>query len=561
MKKILIGLAWPYVNGDLHIGHLAGYLFPADIFARFHRFLGNDVLMVSGSDCYGTPITIEADRRGLHPKDIIDEYHAKNVSLFKELGISFDLYTKTTTETHKNITQEIFLALLNKGYVIKKTTPQYYSPAEKKFLPDRYVEGICPHCDYEGTRSDQCENCGRVLEQGELINPKSKENGKKVELRDTEHYFIDWQKFEPFLKSYLEKRKGRWREWVWNEAFGWLKEGLKPRAITRDLDWGIELPLKDISEDKRIRHIEEKRIYVWFEAVIGYLSASIEWSHNQTKKGKKVSWEDFWCNERAERSYFMGKDNLAFHALFWPGELYGYDEHIHLPDNLFINQFLTLEGQKFSKSRNIIIDSKYITETYGNDPVRFYLTSISPEKRDANFSWAEFVNKHNDVLIGNLGNFINRTLTLARDATFQEKLVEKKIQNHVEKKLEEAKEAMLHGEGKKYLETLLALSDEGNKYLSKHEPWKQKDSATHIFHKTMTNCAMILLGVQTLLKPLLPETCQKMEKMTGITLSLWPQKGELKRALQKINIEESRPLFRKIEKEVIEFERGKLLVQ
>ena len=339
----------------------------------------------------------------------------------KELGISFDLYTKTDNPNHKKIVQDFFVKLLERGLIFKKETEQYYSPEEKRFLPDRYVEGKCPHCGFAEARSDQCENCGRVLSPGELQNPKNRTSGKPAALKPTEHYFFDWPKLQPFLEKYVAGREG-WRNWVLKETEGWLKTGLKPRAITRDLDWGVEIPIERIPKELRIDNYEHKRIYVWFEAVIGYFSASLEWAELQGKQ-----WEDWWYDKDAIHAYFMGKDNLVFHTLFWPGQLHACDEKLHLPDLPVINQFLNLEGRKFSKSRGIIIDSKYFVETYGLDALRFYLTLIAPESADTDFTWADFVGKNNEILIGNLGNFVNRTLTLAQALEFDGKNIDKKL--------------------------------------------------------------------------------------------------------------------------------------
>ncbi|MEK7077069.1 MAG: class I tRNA ligase family protein, partial [Patescibacteria group bacterium] len=261
MAKVLVAVAWPYVNGDIHIGHLAGYLLPADIYARFNRFLGNAVLMVSGSDCYGTPITLEADKRGVRPEDIVEEYHEKNKRLFLEtLNLSFDIYTKTTTKNHQQVVQDFFVRLIEKGLIFKDTARQYYSESERRFLPDRYVEGTCPKCGYEGARSDQCDKCGALLDPGELLNPRSKPNGAAVILKLTEHYFLDWPKLEPFLRKFVAGQKG-WREWVLHETEGWLRGGLKPRAITRDIDWGIPIPTDRLPENLRFEGAEHKRIF------------------------------------------------------------------------------------------------------------------------------------------------------------------------------------------------------------------------------------------------------------------------------------------------------------
>jgi len=540
-KKIFVGVAWPYVNGDIHVGHLAGYLLPADIFARFHRYIGNDVLMVSGSDCFGTPITIEADKRGTSPQDIVDEYHAKNVHLFQKLDISYDRYTKTTTENHIALAQQFFLTLLEKEYIFKDTTQQYYSEEENRFLPDRYVIGTCPQCGLVDARSDQCDSCGKVLESGELESPRSRLSGSPVSLKDTEHYFLDWPKLEPFLKKYVQGKGHEWRDWVCKETEGWQRQGLKPRAITRDLDWGVPLPEDQIPEEKKIAHIKNKRLYVWFEAVIGYLSASIEWAEGSKK------WKDWWYNKDARHYYFMGKDNLIFHTLFWPGELHAYDENLNLPDVPAINQFLQLEGRQFSKSRGIILGLDQLDEEYGNDPLRFYIASIMPETHDTNFNWDNFARTHNNVLIANLGNFINRTLTLSQDVKMHAHFVHRKALHHTKHAMEKAYDALENTQFKKYVEAILELSSFGNKYMSDMRPWEEKDQDTEKFHKTMASCMHIVLALHALIKPLLPETYEKLSHMIGVDFPQWPNNKELITTLDGLHIENIKPLFKKIE--------------
>ena len=552
-----MAVAWPYVNGDIHIGHLAGYLLPADIFARFHRLIGNEVLMVSGSDCFGTPITLEADKRGVRPEVIVEEYHEKNKKLFLDtLNLSFDLYTKTDTEIHKKLVQEVFLRLANQGLIFKKESLQYYSDGEKRFLPDRYVEGACPYCGFESARSDQCDNCGRLLEQGEIKSPKSKLTGAAVNLKPTEHYFIDWPKLTLFLKKYIDSQKN-WRSWVLKETEHWLKEGLRSRPITRDLDWGVLIPTDRLPKDLQIEGAEHKRFYVWFEAVIGYLSASIEWGELN-----KRDWKDFWYGNDLLHAYFMGKDNLVFHTLFLPGELYGYDKKIHLPDQPFINQFLNLEGQKFSKSRGTTIDFKRVVETYGLDPVRFYLTSIMPESADTNFSWSDFVARVNDVLIGNFGNFINRTLTLGKDLLpLKNVSVEKEVQKNLETAFLKSRQALERGEFRKYLEAILELSDFGNKYMSRNEPWALEKKDKKKFAEVMGNALFILAGLLVLSAPLMPETNQKLSRILGLVdIVEWPKDKPieyLEALLKKSKIGSFEPLFNKIDPEIIEKERSK----
>ncbi|MFH0712872.1 MAG: methionine--tRNA ligase [Candidatus Jorgensenbacteria bacterium] len=557
-RKILIAVAWPYASGDIHVGHLAGYLLPADIFARFHRLRGNEVLMVSGSDCFGTPITIEAEKLGISPQEVVDKYHPQIVKLFEKLNIGFSengIYTKTTTANHKKVVQDFFVKLLDKGYIFKDKTDQYYSEEDKRFLPDRYVEGKCPQCGYEESRSDQCDNCGTVFSVGELINPKSKLSGGAVLIKQTEHYFLDWPKLQNFLDDYVKSSGRKWRTWVLKETEGWLKKGLKPRAITRDLDWGIEIPTDKIPEKLQIEGAEHKTIYVWFEAVIGYLSASREWAE---KNGK--DWKDWWYGKELEHAYFMGKDNLIFHTLFWPGELYGYDEKIHLPDYPAINQFLTLEGKKFSKSRGVTLDPAYVADTYGLDSLRFYLALIGPEAADANFSWEDFVGKNNSLFIGNFGNFVNRTLTLARGLDFGDAEIDKSVESVVLKLVNQGKKDLESYEFKKHASTVLELSDFGNKYLSKEEPWFLKGKEPEKFKEVMANALYVVLGLFLLIKPLLPGTYEKMEEMLSVGVDEWSgdEKQLLRELLRRVSIKKIKPLFERIDESVVEKEKAKI---
>lgn len=538
-KKIFIGVAWPYVNGDIHFGHLAGYLIPADIFARFHRFAGNDVLMVSGSDCHGTPTTIEADKRGLTPSQIVDEYHPKHEALFKQLGLSFDLYTRTDNPTHKRVVQDMFVSFIEKDFLYKETSDQYYSESEGRFLPDRYVEGQCPHCGDKEARSDQCDNCGRLLAQGELINPISKLSKTPVTVKQTEHYFFDWPKLESFLQSYVKERAANWRPWVANESLRWLENGLKGRPVTRDIDWGIEIPADRIPADKLLAGHEHKRLYVWFEAVIGYLSASIK----QSEEGGQ-DWKTFWHNDDAKHYYFAGKDNLVFHSLFWPGQLHAYDEKLHLPDVPAINQFLTLNNEAFSKSFGVTLDPKKILADFDLDIVRFYLCLIMPENSDSDFTWSDFIVKTNNLIIANLGNFIFRTLKLSEGLAIPDS--DAATQTLVNKTLDKARSAIEQCRFRDYAETILELSAEGNKYLSEQAPWKIKDDENKKA-TIMANALLITLGLAILLKPITPATVDKLNAMLSLTLDKWLDGDALAALVKNINLSNLEPLFKKIE--------------
>lgn len=547
-RKIVVAVAWPYVNGDLHIGHLAGYLVPADVIARFHRFYGDDVIMVSGSDCYGTPITVEADQRKITPEALVAEYHPKTVELFKYLQLSFDNYTTTLTDNHRDVTQKIFLAMMNKDLIIKQKSKQYYSPVENRFLPDRYVEGTCPKCGDTKSRSDQCDVCGSPLSPGELISPVSRNTRTPAELRETEHYFIDWPKLQPFLETYVASHESLWRPWIRAETRKWLKEGLQPRSITRDLDWGVPIPDSQIPTDKKLDHSESKRLYVWFEAVIGYLSASIEWASQAPGR----SWESFWKNDSTSNSskhyYAMGKDNLVFHTLFWPAQLHSFDETLHLPDVQAINNFLNLDGQKFSKSRGVTISCQELVENFGLDPVRFYMATISPEEADSNFTYDEYIGKHNSVLIANIGNFINRTLKLSEPVQFNATtLIDPEVESAITGFLNEAHAAIEKGSIRSYADALTSLSAAANKFITVKSPWVIKDRSDPAYIAALHNSMLFVLAIQALFVPLMPETSCKLAGMLGVASESWPSVQSLRELLPKIKLNAPQALFAKIE--------------
>lgn len=543
---IFIGVAWPYVNGDLHVGHLAGYLLPADIFARFSRRRGHEVLMVSGSDCFGTPITLEADKRGITPRAVVDEHHAHHLELFTKARIQYDLYTKTDTANHQQVTQDIFVALAKHGYLFTDKTEQYFSPTDQKFLPDRYVEGTCPKCHTPGARSDQCDACGSPLNQGDLINPVSKLTGEPVELKESEHYFVDWPKLQPFLQEYVDAttKSHPWRLWVENETRGWLTTGLQPRAITRDLDWGIPIPTDRLPKELIIAGADQKRIYVWFDAVIGYLSAAIEWAAGTDR------WEHFWKNTSAIHYYFMGKDNLIFHTLFWPGQLHGYDPSLHLPDVPAINQFLTLGNQKFSKSKGVIVDSQEIIDRFGVDAVRFYFTSIMPETADTSFTWDDFAAKTNNILIGTIGNFINRTLTLAKDLDCSTLAIDptSNVLTTVVDAITSGAAHLSKTEFKAYIEQITRLAEWGNKYLAETKPWSL-DRTSPEFSDVISAALVAVAGLAIMLPPLLPDASTNLQAQLGVSIANWPDAPTetLVSLVPSFHITNVKPLFSKVE--------------
>jgi len=574
-KKILIAVAWPYVNGDLHVGHLAGYLIPADIEARFHRLTGNDVLMVSGSDCHGTPITIEADKKNKTPQEIVEYYHKRDVKLFKKYKLSYNLYTKTTTKIHEKVVQDFFLELLHKGFIIKKKERQYYSMEDKKFLPDRYVEGECPLCHSKAQRGDQCEVCGRMLEQGSLVNPYSKLTKNKVSLKETEHYYIDLSKLSKDLENFVDSKSKIWRTWVYNEAKGWINEGLKPRAITRDIDWGIKIPFNRIPDKLKLDSFFEKRIYVWFEAVIGYLTAAKEWSVLASSsyecdkkcetdiiynffKGQSTDWRCWWKEKDSYHYYFLGQDNVVFHTILWPGQLIGVGQNYHLPDNVAANKFMNFQGKKFSKSRGWIVDSDFVAEKFGVDAVRYYVSMNLPENKEGNFIWKSFVDDINNELVANLGNFINRTLMFVQK-NFDGKvkgsdfLVDKIVKEKICACFQETRELINQVKLVEALRRIMELSSFGNKYFNDSKVWEKVEVESKKLEakKFIFNVLQIVQSLSILIEPYLPDASANLRDFLGLKpLEPIVHKDNWRfSVLDQITLRDTiRPLFRKISK-------------
>ena len=397
-ERIFIAVAWPYANGSLHLGQIAGCYLPADIFARYHRMKGNQVIMVSGSDQHGTPITLRADREGVSPQEVVDRFHGEFLESWRRLGISFDLFTTTGTENHAEVVQKLFLTLLEKGYIYKDTMLLPYSAEMDRFLPDRYVEGICPFCDDPGARGDQCDACGRTLNPTDLIEPRSAIGGSILEFRESEHFFLKLTAFQEPLLEWV-KQQSHWRPNVLNFTQRYLEDGLKDRAITRDIQWGIPIPLEGY---------ESKRIYVWFEAVTGYLSAAIEWAQRQ---GEPAAWEPYFRDSSTRGYYFIGKDNIPFHTIIWPAMLMG-DGSLERPYDVPANEFLNMEDAKISTSRNWAVWLPDYLDRFEPDPLRYVLSAIMPESSDSNFSWHDYVRRNNQELVATYGNLVHRVLTM-----------------------------------------------------------------------------------------------------------------------------------------------------
>jgi methionyl-tRNA synthetase len=512
--RILVCVAWPYANYLLHVGQAAGAYLPADIFARFHRLKGNDVLMVSGSDCHGTPITVTADREGITPQEVIDRYHPKILEVWEKFGISFDLFTTTLTENHYSVTQDVFRKLRENDLLYAKTEEYLFDPQAGRFLPDRYVEGTCPHCGYTDARGDQCDNCGKQLDAVELLNPRSKMSGATPVLRPSEHYFLRLSAMEGPLKEWVSKQ-GHWRKNVQNFTLGVLNEGLRDRAITRDISWGVPVPAEGY---------EDKRIYVWFDAVIGYLSASKEWA---ASTGDPEAWRPFWENAATKSYYFIGKDNIPFHTMIWPGMLMGYGG-LNLPFDVPANQYVNFSaGQKQSKSKGTGTWMLELLGTYAPDVVRFYLTTVMPETNDTEFREEDLIRANNDQLIATWGNLANRVISMIH-RNFDGVVPEAGELAPESKTILAEAAAAFDSVGAEYagchfrnaLQESLRLAQSANKYLDERAPWKAvKTDAAHA-GQTLAVALNIINALKVLLHPVIPFSTEQLHAGLGLTGSV-----------------------------------------
>ncbi len=600
-ENILIAIAWPYANAEIHVGNITGSHLPGDIVARYHRLKGNNVLMVSGTDSHGTPVTIRADQEGRPVEEVYKKYHDGFLELFQGYGITYDLFTTTHTENHFKVAQSIFLALQKNGFLYTETRPQWFSPSADRFLPDRYVEGTCYLCGYDAARSDQCDKCGNVLEPEKLINPRAKTGDGALELRDTEHFYLDLSMLEPEVKNFLRARADYMRETVLGESLGKIEaEGLKPRPITRDLDWGVPVPVEGW---------DDKRLYVWFEAVIGYLSAAIEWAKIN---GDLKAWQDWWTNPDARAFYFIGKDNIFFHTAMWPAELMGAGEQfmhifveedgkkLNLPYNVPANMFMNLEGQKISGSRNWAVWGRDALTRYDPDALRYYLTVNMPENRDSDWDWAEFVARNNNELVATWGNLANRVLSFC----------DKHWDGHVpdfgpggaeppplrpsDLSLLTVIEAGFQSVGRELdavhlraaLQEAMRLASEVNKYLDTCAPWFEIKTDKDAAARTIYTALKAIDSLKILLAPVLPFTCEKLHTYLGYDSPLFGEQyiatvtdslgehtvlryravgrtasptywkpSQLKPG-QKLN--QPGPLFKKLEESIVEEERARL---
>jgi methionyl-tRNA synthetase len=522
-RHILACAAWPYANGPRHIGHVSGFGLPCDMFARYQRMCGNPVLMVSGTDEHGTPIQVQADAEGVTARALADRYNRVIAEDLAGLDMSYDLFTRTTTKNHYSVVQDLFLGLYANGYIFARKSLGAVSPSTGRTLPDRYIEGTCPICGFDGARGDQCDNCGNQLDPVDLINPRSKINGETPAFVETEQFFLDLPAFADALGTWLQSKSGQWRPNVLKFSLNLLGE-LQPRAITRDLDWGVPIPLDGW------RDLPDKRIYVWFDAVIGYLSASIEWAR---RSGDPDAWRAWWQSPDALAYYFMGKDNIVFHAEIWPAMLLGYNGQgarggtpgplgtLGLPSEVVSSEFLTMEGRKFSSSRSVVIYVRDFLARYDVDALRYYVAVAGPESQDTDFTWSEFVRRNNDELVANWGNLVNRTISFAA-RNIGEIPGPGDLTPGDHELLARSRAAFgTVGESLAKCRFKLASTEvmrtlaEANKYLSDQAPWKLRESDPERM-RTICHVALQLVDDgKTLMTPFLPRSSQKVYEMLG----------------------------------------------
>jgi methionyl-tRNA synthetase len=509
-RHILVAVAWPYASGSLHLGHLAGAYLPPDIFARYHRLAGHRVLMVSGSDTHGTPITVKAEQEGVSPAEIVDRYHPEILGYWDSLGISFDLFTTTDTPNHHRVAQEFFTRLLENGYLYRKTEMQFYDEVRGQFLPDRYVEGTCPHCGYNPARGDQCDNCGKILDPQDLIDPVSKLSGTLPVERETEHYYWKLSAFEQPLLEWLEARQG-WRPHVINFARGMVREGLHDRSFTRDLDWGIPIPVDDLGPGKSI--------YVWWEAVMGYYSAPQEWAQIQ---GDPDAWKAWWTDPAAETYYFVGKDNIPFHAVYWPALLMGHGG-LNLPTDVPANQYITFKGEKASKSMGVGRSIGWYAERLQPDALRYAIASVLPEQNDTDLTGAQMIERINSELVATWGNLVNRVLSLA--AKHFDGAVPPRghpsdgdlaLIAGVDEALAEVGALIEKVELRMGLRRAMSAAQAVNVYLNEQEPWKTIKADRDRAATVLWTAIQAISGLRVALAPYLPFTTETLGSILGL---------------------------------------------
>ncbi len=549
-ETILIGVAWPYANGPLHMGHIAGAYLPADIFARYHRIKGNRVLMVSGSDQHGTPVTLRAESEGTTPQEVVSRYHRSFLESWRKLGISFDLFTTTGTENHAKVVHEMFLKLLDAGHIYRDTMPLPHCPACRRSLPDRYVVGICPSCGSPNARGDQCDECGKPLNPVDLVDIRCGICGATPEIRESEHFFLRLSSFTERLGGWIEKQE-HWRQNVRNFSRRYMSDGLRDRAITRDIQWGVPIPVEGF---------EDKRIYVWFEAVIGYLSASREWAG---ASGDPEAWRSFWQGD-CKSYYFIGKDNIVFHSIIWPAMLMGCGD-LNLPYDVPANEFLTLEGRQLSTSRNWAVWLHDYLERYPPDPLRYFLSANMPETSDADFSWKEFFRRNNDELVATYGNLAHRVLTLSYrhfdgctppigDPDAESKALVIRAEHTIS-----SVDSLLHGcHFREAMREAMSLAQEANRYLDYKAPWKSIKEDREAAAQAIATALVVISALKTVLYPFLPFSSEKLHDLLGFEGSVTDGGWELSPPSSGQPLPKPEPLFTKLDESIIDQERERL---
>ena len=551
--RYTITSALPYANGPIHIGHLAGVYVPADIYARYLRLMNEEVLFIGGSDEHGVPITIKARNEGVSPQEIVDKYHNIIKKSFHEFGVSFDIYSRTSNLMHHKTASEFFEILYKNGKFIEKTTEQYYDDEAKQFLADRYITGTCPHCGNERAYGDQCEACGTTLNATDLINPKSTLSGSEPIKKETKHWFLPLDAYETWLKEWIIKgHKNDWKSNVYGQCKSWIDQGLQPRAVTRDLDWGVKVPIPEA---------DGKVLYVWFDAPIGYISATKEWAENNN-----TAWEKWWKDRESKLVHFIGKDNIVFHCIIFPAMLYADGSYI-LPDNVPANEFLNLEGDKISTSRNwaVWLHEYLIDFPEKQDSLRYSLCSNAPENKDNDFTWKDFQAKNNNELLAIFGNFVNRTVVLTHKyfngivpTPSNYRNIENEAIKEIAKYPELIGKSIEHYRFREALNHLMDLARIGNKYLTETEPWKQIKINEEIVKTNLYIALQICGNLAILCEPFMPFTSAKLLKMLNMPKFNWHDAGksDIIKPNSTINVAEF--LFEKIEDEVIEAQIKKL---
>ena len=560
-KRHTITAALPYANGPLHLGHLAGVYISADIYARFLRSNGEDVAFICGSDEHGAAITLRAKKENKSPKEIVDEYHFSNKDIFEKLGISFDIYDRTSSKHHHETAQELFLEMDKKGAFVKKESEQYFDEEYQQFLADRYITGQCPKCGYQNAYGDQCEKCGSALSSSELIHPISTLSGKSPQLKSTTHWYLPLDRHEKWLSDWIQKgiyngeqvhSPENWKNQVVGQCMSWIKAGLQPRAITRDLDWGVSVPVQDG---------EGKVLYVWFDAPIGYISATKKWANENGK-----SWEDYWKSKDTNLVHFLAKDNIVFHTIIFPAILSELDGYI-LPTNVPANEFLNLEGQKLSTSRNWAVWGKdYITEFPNQEDIlRYVLCSIAPENKDSDFSWKDFQARNNNELCSIFGNFVNRTIVLTkkyynRVTPSRNNLLEVDIEllKTIKETPENIAQAISSFRFRDAQGEAMKLARAGNKYLADTEPWKLIKTDPERVKTIMNISLQITANLAIVFEPFMPKKALELAELLNINLPRWDQAGKDQLINENHIINEPRILFQKIEDEKIDEQIKKL---